>query len=122
MCKRQDGWQGMNWIRKDKRLAIYFRDHGRCVYCERSGKLTLDHLQPVSKGGRNHTSNLVTACLACNSARGDKPWREYAQRWPGAVERISRYRRRSIAHLRPLARIALEQCGNNVSKALAAVA
>lgn len=33
--------QGMNWIRKDKRLAIYMRDGMACVYCG----LTLDHLK-----------------------------------------------------------------------------
>jgi len=38
--------QGMNWIRKEKRLAIYLRDGLACGYCGQSiedgAKLTLD--------------------------------------------------------------------------------
>lgn len=34
---RKADWQGMNWIRQDKRLAIYLRDGLACVWCgERS--------------------------------------------------------------------------------------
>ena len=110
MCERTDNWQGMNWIRKDLRLAIYMRDHGRCVYCESSEALTLDHLRPVSRGGGNHPRNLVTACSACNSERGDKPWRKYAlTHSKQAVERVERFRRRSVKQLRMAARVALEQ-------------
>ncbi len=57
---------GMNWIRREKRLALHLRDGLVCVYCgaagEDGGQLTLDHLRPVSKGGTNDASNLVTAC------------------------------------------------------------
>ena len=69
---------GRNWIRPEKRLALYLRDGVACVYCGRSveaaAPLTLDHLRPVSKGGSNDASNLVTACHDCNSAR-KKPHR-----------------------------------------------
>lgn len=69
-------WQGMNWITQEKRLAIYLRDGLACAYCgtgiEESAKLTLDHVIPHSKGGRNHESNLVTCCAHCNSSRGNR--------------------------------------------------
>lgn len=117
MCKRRENWQGMNWIRKCKRLAIYMRDHGRCAYCESQANLTLDHLTPVSKGGDNRVRNLVTACMDCNRERGNKRWRAYASNHEGAIGRIQRQRRRSITRLRPLARVALEQT-NNVTQAL----
>lgn len=75
--------QGMNWIRKDKRLAIYIRDGLACVYCGRGvedgAQLTLDHIRPYSKGGKNTAKNLVTCCHTCNSARGDRPWREWLE-------------------------------------------
>lgn len=69
-------WNGMNWIRKDKRLAIYLRDGMACAYCgagvEDEGViLSLDHIVPRSAGGGNAASNLVTSCKSCNSARGD---------------------------------------------------
>lgn len=66
----------MNWIRKEKRLAIYLRDGMACCYCgagvEDEVKLTLDHLLPHAKGGTNEANNLVTCCHACNSSRGDR--------------------------------------------------
>lgn len=74
--------QGMNWIRQEKRLAIYLRDGMACVYCgssvEDGAKLTLDHLQAYSNGGSNETTNLVTCCHRCNSARGNRSWRSFA--------------------------------------------
>ena len=72
---RKVQWQGMNWIKPAKRLAIYDRDGHRCIYCGGNGddsKLTLDHLKPVELGGTNRAANLVTACLTCNSAKGKK--------------------------------------------------
>jgi len=66
----------MNWIRQEKRLAIYMRDGLSCVWCgmsvEDGVKLTLDHLRAHSKGGSNHESNLVTCCKPCNDSRGSR--------------------------------------------------
>lgn len=64
----------MNWIRQEKRLAIYLRDGCACVWCgfavEDGATLTLDHVKPHSKGGSNHETNLVTSCKRCNDSRG----------------------------------------------------
>ncbi|QCW84894.1 HNH endonuclease [Methylotuvimicrobium buryatense] len=38
---------------------------------------TLDHIQPVSRGGDNSFGNLITACLHCNAERGNKPVMDY---------------------------------------------
>jgi 5-methylcytosine-specific restriction endonuclease McrA len=67
---------GMNWIRQEKRLAIYLRDGLHCAYCSRTIEsdnitLTLDHLITRSNNGSNHESNLITACHDCNAKRGD---------------------------------------------------
>lgn len=79
---RKEDWRGMNWIRQEKRLAIYLRDGMACAYCgdsvENGAKLSLDHVKPYSKGGSNEATNLVTCCSRCNSARGDRPVREFA--------------------------------------------
>jgi hypothetical protein len=72
--KRLNG-RGSKWITPVKRLAIYLRDEFRCVYCGRDlhdahpRELTLDHLTPRCKGGSNEHTNLITACLNCNSRR-----------------------------------------------------
>lgn len=74
----------MNWIRPEKRLAIYLRDGLACCYCgasvEESERMTLDHLRPHSKGGSNCPTNLITCCLRCNSSRGARAWRVFAAR------------------------------------------
>lgn len=66
----------MNWIRKNKRLAIYLRDGMTCAYCgstvEDGALLTLDHIIPYSHGGSNSESNLITCCGKCNSMRQDR--------------------------------------------------
>ena len=68
-------WQGSKWIRPAKRQRIYTRDDHRCVYCDGSiyddpnMLLTLDHVVARELGGGNAASNLVTACLSCNSAK-----------------------------------------------------
>ena len=73
---------GQKWLRNEKRIALYLRDGLACCYCasgvEDGAKLTLDHLTPHSHGGTNDAANLVTACLKCNSARGNRDWREFA--------------------------------------------
>ena len=83
MCKRNDNWQGGKWCRQSTRLAIYIRDGMACVYCggtvEDGGHFTLDHLTPVSRGGDNKPTNLVTACTRCNSSRGTRSVAAFAQ-------------------------------------------
>lgn len=60
----------------ENRLKVFERDGFKCHYCKKQltrFSATLDHIQPVSKGGDNSFNNLVTACLHCNSERGNKP-------------------------------------------------
>lgn len=75
--------QGMNWIRQEKRLAIYLRDGCACGWCgakaEDGAQLTLDHIVPYVKGGSHHEANLVTSCHRCNSARGKRSLPAFAQ-------------------------------------------
>ncbi|MFC1640173.1 HNH endonuclease [Gemmatimonadota bacterium] len=55
------------------RADIFNRDAYRCVYCARvftDTELTLDHVQPLVKGGDHSPGNLVTACAHCNSRKG----------------------------------------------------
>lgn len=69
-----------------KRMKIYLRDRYTCQYCSvKVGKkhpatkqivsvkdLTLDHIQPKSKGGSGHPNNLVTSCKPCNQRKADR--------------------------------------------------
>lgn len=60
----------------ENRLKVFERDGYKCKYCEKlltRFSATLDHIQPVSKGGTNAIDNLVTTCLHCNSRRSNRP-------------------------------------------------
>lgn len=70
-------------VTKEKRLGIYLRDGNRCLWCGRSGKevaLSLDHVVPQSHSltPNNHASNLITACIQCNSRRKTKSLKAFA--------------------------------------------
>tara|TARA_B100000212_G_C27354201_1_gene525066 strand:- start:757 stop:1290 length:534 start_codon:yes stop_codon:yes gene_type:complete len=57
------------------RREIILRDNNQCQYCSKqlsSEKLTLDHIIPKSKGGKNTWDNLVAACKKCNQKKGNK--------------------------------------------------
>jgi 5-methylcytosine-specific restriction endonuclease McrA len=58
-----------------KRLRIFVRDRFRCQYCggkKSAGELTLDHITPRSQQGRSTPENLVTACVRCNTRKGNR--------------------------------------------------
>lgn len=54
--------------------VLFSRDQFTCQYCGKhekalkgkNNRLTMDHIQPRSKGGPHHWENVVTACYHCN--------------------------------------------------------
>lgn len=54
------------------RQAIFKRDKHICQYCGCRGELTIDHIQPKSRGGTDTWENLVAACQRCNNRKGDR--------------------------------------------------
>jgi 5-methylcytosine-specific restriction endonuclease McrA len=58
---------------------LFARDQYRCQYCGRSSAelkpreaLTRDHVIPISRGGSNEWTNVVTACSPCNTRKGNR--------------------------------------------------
>lgn len=54
---------------------IHLRDEYKCRYCGKNleqAELTIDHIFPKSRGGGNTWKNLATACVDCNSTKGDR--------------------------------------------------
>ncbi len=57
------------------RENIYTRDAYICQYCDTkftTRDLTLDHVLPVSQGGKKDWTNIVTACRSCNQKKGNR--------------------------------------------------
>ena len=57
---------------------LFARDRYRCQYCGRTAadlrpreSLTRDHLIPLSRGGSNDWTNVVTACGPCNTRKAN---------------------------------------------------
>lgn len=56
------------------RYEIFKRDNFKCVLCGTAGKeekLEIDHIVPVSEGGKTTKPNLRTLCFKCNRGKGN---------------------------------------------------
>ena len=57
------------------RRNIFVRDYYTCRYCGKqlsTEELSVDHVLPKSRGGKETWENLVTSCKPCNSRKGDR--------------------------------------------------
>lgn len=64
-----------NTVVKFSRVNVMTRDSFTCCYCGKTkpiSNLSLDHVQPKSKGGKTEWNNIVTACMRCNQEKGDR--------------------------------------------------
>lgn len=65
---------------RNKRRYCLERQDYKCAYCGCGLTLidsTLDHVIPLSEGGRTYIDNLVSACGPCNIAKGSMPVKEF---------------------------------------------
>jgi 5-methylcytosine-specific restriction endonuclease McrA len=54
---------------------LFLRDAHLCMYCGNQyhdSNLTRDHVVPLSRGGVDRWSNVVTACRGCNTRKGNR--------------------------------------------------
>jgi hypothetical protein len=63
---------------------VFKRDNYTCVYCgeDDARAMTIDHILPQSKGGKDTFENCVTACKPCNSKKGDLLIEEWGREHP----------------------------------------
>jgi len=72
-------------------LAAVERDGEACRYCrvptivdpepsQRFLERTLDHIVPLSKGGKDELSNVCVCCRSCNARKGARPVQAYSVR------------------------------------------
>lgn len=79
-----------------KRAEILARDGYRCVYCGGvfdADDLSIDHVQPRMRGGDGSGGNVVTACRACNTAKGGRRLSHYLAENPVARRNFFRFAR-----------------------------
>ncbi|MBO7594975.1 MAG: HNH endonuclease, partial [Salinivirgaceae bacterium] len=59
--------------------AVFHRDHGRCVFCNKDltgrythlNKRNFDHIIPLNKYGSNDPNNIQLTCEKCNKEKND---------------------------------------------------
>jgi 5-methylcytosine-specific restriction endonuclease McrA len=54
---------------------LFLRDAYLCMYCGgnfHESNLTRDHVIPMSRGGKDKWSNVMTACRCCNTRKGNR--------------------------------------------------
>jgi 5-methylcytosine-specific restriction endonuclease McrA len=80
---------------------LYLRDMYECVYCGCSvskATATMDHVLPLSHGGKTNWENIVTACAPCNHAKGNnkaiRP--QYKPHAPGYYELVRKRKQLGI--------------------------
>lgn len=59
-------------LTKKQRFNVFKRDSFTCQYCGSTPPkvvLEVDHINPVSRGGKNSVDNLITACFDCNRGK-----------------------------------------------------
>lgn len=55
--------------------TLFGRDRHMCAYCTKTFKyssLSRDHILPRAQGGDNRWMNVVTACIDCNTKKGNR--------------------------------------------------
>jgi len=73
-------------ISPTKRECVLIRDDFRCQYCGKeitnADDYEMDHINPVTRGGKENYLNLVAACRSCNQKKLDKTPQEAGLKTP----------------------------------------
>jgi 5-methylcytosine-specific restriction endonuclease McrA len=64
---------------KPSRTLVLRRDNHTCQYCGSYKDLTIDHILPKSRGGKDEWPNLVTACIRCNNSKDNRTPEEWGK-------------------------------------------
>lgn len=70
-----------------ERSIIYKKDNGKCYLCGKEllySEMTLDHVIPLAKGGKDGLENLRCCCTNCNRWKADS----YSNDFEGKISNI----------------------------------
>lgn len=76
-----------------EKQVICAKCNGKCAICGKPvkfKKMTIDHKQPLSRGGTNNYNNLQLACLSCNRLKSNLTMQELADK----IADITKYNRK----------------------------
>ena len=83
-------------IGNNKRILVWLKTKGKCAYCGinlsinegQKHDFCIDHIIPLSVGGKNVIKNLMPACRSCNSMKGFKTLEEFRfYKWQKQIEK-----------------------------------
>lgn len=66
-------------------LSLLHRHNYRCAYCAEARPLSVEHVVPITRGGRHTLGNILPVCRSCNSSKGRRllsEWRYHTRRKP----------------------------------------
>jgi 5-methylcytosine-specific restriction endonuclease McrA len=75
---------------------------GPCFYCDSELADTVDHIVPLSAGGTDDRSNLVSACWPCNELKGTEDLLQFRWRHPYGSDRVREQAFRDLYNQSPL--------------------
>lgn len=79
-------------VDQDEREFIVNRDGHRCGKCgifnDSFGVMQVHHIIPVSEGGTDVRSNLITLCKWCHADIHERGWENYAESLRKEVEKV----------------------------------
>jgi len=84
--KRRGYWQKYRSLKVTNSFAISNNEieklyNSDCFYCGVSENITLDHVIPLSRGGKHSIGNIVPACGKCNYSKNNKTVMEWKFRY-----------------------------------------
>lgn len=95
-----------NYVRKNSQVRfsksnVFLRDDFTCLYCNQHVSRsmgTLDHVIPISLGGKTNFENIVAACPSCNGKKANKTHMKpkYAPYRPGYWELVRKKKKYEI--------------------------
>lgn len=69
----------------NRAIRAVLSERSCCLYCGKGiteASASIDHMNPISKGGAHSVHNLVACCLRCNKRKHDKPFAEWVSTLP----------------------------------------
>jgi 5-methylcytosine-specific restriction endonuclease McrA len=74
--------QSYSYDREELSKKLYIYQNGQCFYCKKitaRKQCDLEHMTPISKGGKDNPTNIALSCYHCNKEKHNKTVDEYRE-------------------------------------------